>query len=630
MAIAEVPSIQDELERSALRGLWTVRMGVRDLPVETPVAMDGEGPCLWLRPLEDDGAPLTAERSGCGLVFDGTLFDEEELARRFPGEREGTADLVLRGYLEAGPDILRTLRGWYSLVLWDGRQRRLLAASDPLGMHPLQYADTDAGPILSASVEGLRADPRVDRTVAPTALVGFLWHRYPDMGETLYRSIRRIPPGHVLRIEGSTRSVERYWDPAPPDRPIEWITEDDLDRFDDLLDRAVARTLSMGPAGIYLSGGLDSVSVAAIAADHSGRTARSMPLALSLGFPHPECNEEEAQRRVAARLGLPQVLVPLHEAAGESLVDAALGMNATWPAPLLNYWLPGYRRLAYEAREQGCRVILTGSGGDEWLSVGPYHAADLLRRLDLAGFARMWAALQRSYPLSNAQMAENILWRFGLRPLLASAGSKAMTAVSPGRLRARRIRRNLSEMPPWLAPDPGLRRAAVEHSPLIGSLPPMTPHGYYVSEGRRALDHPIISMEMEENFELTRRLGLTEVYPYWDVDLVDFLFRTPPDLLIQRGRGKGLVRRMLSRRFPGLGVEQQRKIISTNFFRETILRDGLDIWQSVGGAEALGDLGIVDAAALDRSVRATVNGAVSAEAYRIWDVLSLETWVRNR
>jgi hypothetical protein len=158
----------------------------------------------------------------------------------------------------------------------------------------------------------------------------------------------------------------------------------------------------------------------------------------------------------------------------------------------------------------------------------------------------------------------------------------------------------------------------------------MTPHGYYVSEGRRALGHPIISMEMEENFELTRRLGLTEVYPYWDVDLVDFLFRTPPDLLIQRGRGKGLVRRMLSRRFPGLGVEQQRKIISTNFFRETILRDGLRIWQSVGGAEALGDLGIVDAAALDRSVRDTVNGAVSTEAYRIWDVLSLETWVRNR
>src|SRR5207244_12601669 len=126
--------------------------------------------------------------------------------------------------------------------------------------------------------------------------------------------VKRVPPVHSIHDGSRSRRVYRYWDPAPPGEQIEWITEDELERFDLLLDQAVNRCLDCGPTAIYLSGGLDSVSIAAIAADNSRQKGMGPPLALSLVFPDPECNEEETQRSVAKDLGLPQILMDFDSA----------------------------------------------------------------------------------------------------------------------------------------------------------------------------------------------------------------------------------------------------------------------------------------------------------------------------
>ena len=155
----------------------------------------------------------------------------------------------------------------------------------------------------------------------------------------------------------------------------------------------------LGPAAIYLSGGLDSVSVAAVAAQISQRKGLPPPWALSLGFP-AECNEEEIQRGVAKNLGLPQVFMTLGDAVGQDgLLLAALKMNGQCSMPLLNPWYPAYHRLGLEGKQRGCKVILTGGGGDEWLGVSPFLAADLMRSLDVVGLYRLWSTMQSSYPL---------------------------------------------------------------------------------------------------------------------------------------------------------------------------------------------------------------------------------------
>ena len=126
-------------------------------------------------------------------------------------------------------------------------------------------------------------------------------NRWPDPHETFFKAVRRVPPGMRAVLSKGRLQFDRYWDPAPVGRPLQWLTPEEASGFDDVFERAVKRCLCHGQAGIFLSGGLDSISVAAVAADCARASGQSLPLALSLGFPDPECNEQERQAAVARR-----------------------------------------------------------------------------------------------------------------------------------------------------------------------------------------------------------------------------------------------------------------------------------------------------------------------------------------
>ena len=124
-------------------------------------------------------------------------------------------------------------------------------------------------------------------------------------------------------------------------------------------------------------------------------------MALSLGFPDPACNEETVQRGAAQSLGMPQEFVNFSDALdGRGLLVPAADMAASWPAPMMNLWNPAYFSLAQRGHGYGVRVILTGSGGDEWLTVSPFVAADLIRSFEFRGLARHMRAVRRSYNIS--------------------------------------------------------------------------------------------------------------------------------------------------------------------------------------------------------------------------------------
>src|SRR5207253_11068065 len=119
--------------------------------------------------------------------------------------------------------------------------------------------------------------------------------------------------------------------------------------------------------------GLDSVSVAAAAVEQTRTQGLPSPTALSLVFPQPEMSEEVVQRSVATQLGLPHIVRPFYDAVGKKkLLEPAIELSASLPSPLMNTWLPAFYGLGLEARRQDCRTILTGNGGDEWLTISPY------------------------------------------------------------------------------------------------------------------------------------------------------------------------------------------------------------------------------------------------------------------
>jgi asparagine synthase (glutamine-hydrolysing) len=565
-----------------------------------------------------------------GVIFDGTLYDrhvlQEELGEFLAASASNDAELILAAYQRWGEDLLKRLRGAFALIICDTSREVLLCLRDPVGIYPMFYAENRNGLLVSTSVDVLIRQPNVSAGVNRAALADFMLDRFPMMEETFLDGVSRVPPGHVLRVARDGHRSFRYWDPAPDGR-VKWLTPDEVEGFDELLDQAVRRSLSFGSAGILLSGGLDSVSVAAVAAQRADDIGAPKPLALSLVFPGADVNEEIVQRSVASQLGLPQVLKGFYEAAGqEGLLAGAIAMNSSLPAPIMNTWWPAYHALIREGAQLGCRTILTGTGGDEWLGVTPMLAADLFRELDFAGVYRLWQTSFRSFSRPKLALLRTLFWTFGVGPLLVPPMHRLVKQMAPSALRMRR--RIFAAPPKWLAPDRALRRKLEERWEQKSLREMHASESFYVSEMKLGLDHPLVSWEIEELFEFGRMAGVRIVHPLWDPDLVDMLYRTPPFMLIHNGRTKGLVRASLARRFPELGFEQQRKVEGTRFYSTLIYCEAEKIWQQLGGASALADLGVVDGRTIGSSFHHLLARRRTGDAHRAWCILNLESWAR--
>ena len=250
-----------------------------------------------------------------------------------------TAPSLLQAYLERGPSFINEVHGAFAVVLWDSDRDLLLCGRDPFGIQPLFWIEVGARLVFSPSVESLLAQPGFDPAIDRFMLAEHLRHRWTGREATYFDGVHRAPPGEWLVFEGRTRRRERFWDPLPPGQKVEW-TEDDVEgHFDRLFTTAVRRDLAGNNAGIFLSGGLDSVGIAVEAARQARLADRAPPHALCLVLPHPECDEETLQRGVASKLGMDLSLIPLSEAVGEwGLLAASLELTRVSPAPLFNVW----------------------------------------------------------------------------------------------------------------------------------------------------------------------------------------------------------------------------------------------------------------------------------------------------
>jgi asparagine synthetase B (glutamine-hydrolysing) len=448
--------------------------------------------------------------------------------------------------------------------------------------------------------------------------------------ETFFRSIRRVPPGCALSVRGSTRRIYRHWDPATATPGDDWLRSDPRELFEARLEQALERILRRGQAGIFLSGGIDSVSVAAIASDYTRRRGVEPPWALSLDFQHPEVDERATQRAVASALGMPQLLAKFEEALeGQRMVEGALALSSKMPVPLANPWLPGHRYLAVQGRERGCKVHITGGGGDDWMGVSPSWAADLIRAGRITWLWRLWRVQHRSYRISLLGSLKEIAWSFGARELLVDVRRAMLERVAPGVLHWRWRRRARHQLEPWIAPDPALRRDLEERAMERMSAP--RPKNHYDGDSRLGLEHPLVSIEMEESFANAREIGVPSLQPFLDADIVELLYRLPPESHFSSGRGKGLARAMLAERFPELEFAKQRKVVSIPFVQMSFSEEGPKLWASLNSAEALANLDVVDRRLLENKVEGMLASPKQRRyLFRLWDLMSLEAWLRSR
>ena len=604
--------------------------GRESFPVARVVvaAPDG-GRGLTLLGLAAAPLPQSAVHAGCGVVFEGALDNRAALVAELGdglSPAASNAEIVARACSRWGDAAPERLRGSFALVAWDVRAQRLLAARDRAGNYPLFWTETGRETVLATSIDLLRGHPRVSREFHRAVLAELLCLRVFDARETPYAAIRRVPPAHRLIRDAAGERIEPSWRPEGI-AALAGSLDDHFEEFDRLFERAVARCLEAGSPGILLSGGLDSVSVAAVAAAQCRALGLRPPLALSLVFPDAEANEEPVQRSVAAQLGLELCLRGFRDVGGgDRILAAAAAASRTYPVPALTPWRAAYLGLMRAAGEDLRSTVLTGHGGDEWLGVSIYLAADHLQRGELGALWRLWKLRHRSFNASAALTSYFVLWKFGLRPVAAAATVRALGGAAGPVVRWRKRRHARATTPSWVAPDPELRRELDQRAERYLDEPPLG--DFYRRAVRESIGHPLVALEREEIFETGRQLGVAFASPFLDDELVEFLLRVPPTSLNADGRTKGLVRRSLAKRFPELGFERQVKIAATGFLRTFIPQEAGEDWAGLGGLQSMAELGLVDARGANDYRMWILQQGPTREAARLWLTMSLESWIR--
>lgn len=221
-----------------------------------------------------------------------------------------------------------------------------------------------------------------------------------------------------------------------------------------------------------------------------------------------------------------------------------------------------------------------------------------------------------------------------MRALMREKAIKGLKRTSPAMLNSIRSRRLLKAAPQWLTLDTALKGRIQERVGATQTCPTAAdgPYGMYFAEARTSLDHPLISWDMEESFESGKRMGIEFHHPYWNPDVIEMLWRTPPVVLNRGGRAKGLIREVAAKRFPALGFERQKKVEVGEYLFRLTAREAGGLWREVGGAKALVQMGLADADKLELYVKTILESAKGAfaEACKIFNILNIDTWLRAK
>ena len=495
--------------------------------VAAPVALGHRR--LSIIDLSENGAqpmrlgPLAVAYNGEAYNF-GELRDElQALGRRFRGHSD--TEVVLHAYDQWGLDGLARLEGMFALALWDAARSRLVLVRDRLGIKPLYYSWTGGRLAFGSEIKAVLAAGAPHREMDAQAFSEYLWYGNAFEERTIYRGVRSLLPGHRLVLEEGALRTEPWW------RLEQWMTaRRDLtpsmaaDEVRAAVDFAVRRQLvSDVPVGIFLSGGVDSSSIAASAAAAGARSLHSF----SVGFDEPLVDELAKARGVAAKFGFQHHELEVRGAAIEEVVETLAHMHDEPFADAAN--IPLY--LLARALDGAVKVVLQGDGGDEMFAG--------YRRYAILANSRWWSAWPR--------LLGDVLWRlpgeFARR--LARMGDAAGNADAALRMALLLTLETLRDPPAALLRDSAAARLAANTDPFLS---------FRNCARRFAGEEPVqqmlltdICLQLPSQFlpkvdRATMALGIEARVPLLD-DRVASLAVGLPAALKVRGAGKKIVLR---------------------------------------------------------------------------------------
>ena len=553
------------------------------------------------------------------LTMDGRIDNRDELRTALESQgatlRSNTdAELVLRAYQCWGNDCPMHLLGDFAFAIWDATKHELFCARDQMGIRPFYYFTNDKTFLFASELRPLLDHAEVQPELNEGMIGEYLASQITSQEETRYRQLFRLPPGHCLVVSPGRFRMTRYWD-FDSSKELHYGNDEAYrDHFLALLTESVrCRLRSPKPAGCYLSGGLDSSSVVCLAASLKKNGLATQGLeSFSLLFPGLACDESPYIQDVVQQWAVHSNRIDVGKEPDIAFVDYARRdrdfpcyPNGTMGNPL--------RALA---RDRGCRVLLTGTGGDEWLTGSDLGAGDLLRQGNLLTLHRR---IRNDFGASNLSGTIDMALRYGLWPLLPHAMRQL-------------IRQGLGRhgFPSWLNPDFAKRIHLHDRIKLEPD------RSSYASLAQADIALTLKSGWWAHMFEIEDReaswFSLEERHPFADRRLVEFAVSLPED---QRWRGqqtKYLLRQAMRGILPETVRQRTTKAEFSTVFLQTL--------RSLGGSRffdssQVAARGWVDADKIQRAYATMESGATNnpdsapSGLWSLWMVVGIELWLRQ-
>ena len=327
--------------------------------------------------LEDGHQPRPNEDGTIWTVFNGEIYNHPTFRERLKSRGHvlrGLSDTEILPHLyeDYGEDLVHVVEGMFALAIWDSRKERLLLARDRFGEKPLFYARQGNGLVfaseLTALVEGLGSTPDIDAAALDAFFVlGYV----PGGSGSILEGIRQLPPGHLLTWDRSSGKIEerRYWSPPAPVTELKESPRELAAETGRLLERSIqGRLLADVPLGVFLSGGLDSTVIAAIAAQQSSSRLKTFTVGYEEG--DGAHDERAASREMAALIGSDHRDIVLGPDEAATRIPTLL---STLDQPLGDAAVVPLHSVAEFARNE-VTVAIGGEGADELFGGYPRYA----------------------------------------------------------------------------------------------------------------------------------------------------------------------------------------------------------------------------------------------------------------
>lgn len=575
--------------------------------------------------------PMTSNGGRYVIVFNGEIYNHMAIRRDLERRSGSTswrghsdtetllAAVETWGFEEA---LCRTV-GMFAIALWDREQRTLSLARDRLGEKPLYYGWQGTGErrvlVFGSELKALRAHPAFEAPIDREALTLYMRTGYIPAPWSIHAGIRKLPPGSftVIRPEDETPEIRNYWSAEQvaldgAANPLSLMPEEAVDRLETLLSDAIEQQMVADvPLGAFLSGGIDSSTVAALMQSRSGQPIKTF----SIGFHEEGYNEAEHAAAVARHLQTDHT--ELYVSAKEAL-DVVPSLSSMYDEPFADSsQIPTH--LVSKMARQHVAVALSGDAGDElFCGYSRYMFTDRL-------WSRVSAVPRPLRRLGGAALtavppaAWDRLGRLARRGALGEKvhkGARVMRSTDSDEL-------YLNTVSQWMNPESLVEGAREPRTLLTGApsalrrLPPVPRMmaydmlTYLPGDILTKVDRAAMSVSLE-----------TRV-PMLDHRVVEFAWQLPMNLKLREGSSKWLLRQVLYRHVPRKLIERPK--MGFGIPLEHWLRGPLRDWaEQLLAPEKLRQEGLI-VEPIRHAWQEHVSGARNRQ-YALWNVLSYMAW----